>query len=107
MPNSKEIRTADLGGAADLLCPRCDADYLHHGKVVFYDRAEDADTVTRITVEGNDIEVVHRVPNSGNPSRRRHGMTIEFMCEQCSDQGPILLTLAQHKGATEIGWKFD
>jgi hypothetical protein len=53
-----------------------------------------------------------RMPNaeSGNPSPRRDGIVISFFCEQCTNWGEtgevIELTLAQHKGATEIGWRY-
>ncbi|WP_289145070.1 hypothetical protein [uncultured Sphingobium sp.] len=103
--NSKLIKTVDAGSMADLLCPRCGADNLHHGETVFFDRKEDAEEVTRITVDGADVKVQHGVSNEGNPSLRREGMTIRFSCEQCI--GPIWLTFAQHKGSTEIGWHFE
>jgi hypothetical protein len=36
-------------------------------------------------------------------------MAIQFECEQCgggADDDWIELTIAQHKGSTEIGWRF-
>lgn len=45
-----------------------------------------------------------------NPSSRRDGLVISFTCEQCSRDDPgdvIELTIAQHKGSTEIGWRFS
>ena len=39
---------------------------------------------------------------SGNPSARRHGIAIEFTCEQCGDG--LRLTIAQHEGHTLIEW---
>jgi hypothetical protein len=102
---SKNINTVDVGGAADLLCPRCGADNLHHGETVFFDRREDAEKITRITVKGADVRVQNSVSNEGNPSMRRDGMTIQFRCEQCED--PVWLTIGQHKGSTEIGWEFE
>jgi hypothetical protein len=119
MLGSKEIRTYDAGGAADLLCPRCGADNLHHMGVTFYERGEDEPNVLRIIqsllVYGEDratsttTEIVSAA-RSGNPSGRRNGMAIEFQCEQCGggvDGKRIELTIAQHKGSTEIGWRFD
>lgn len=119
MLGSKEIQTYDAGGAADLLCPRCGADNLHHIGVTFYERGEDDATVLRITqslqVYGEDrptsttTEVVPAA-RSGNPSSRRSGIAIRFYCEQCGggEEGKRLeLTIAQHKGSTEIGWRFD
>lgn len=103
---SKEIKTADLGGATDLLCPRCGADYLHHKAVTTYDRGEDAGTVVETRVEGANIAIDTTSPGIDNPSRRRDGLVIEFTCECCGD-APIQLCIGQHKGATEIGWRFD
>lgn len=96
MPNrtviiNKTITTSDMGGATDLLCPRCGADNLHHGAVNRYDRAEDGAEAPYNRAEGN-------------PSARRGGLTVDFECEGCGDG--IQLTLAQHKGSTEIGWRY-
>ncbi|AZO51240.1 hypothetical protein [Mesorhizobium sp. M4B.F.Ca.ET.058.02.1.1] len=93
----------------DLVCPRCGSDYLHHLGAVFYDRREDAEAEVKITVSGPQVstEVVD-ARTSGNPSGRRHGMAIQFSCENCSGKhGPLELTIAQHKGNTEVGWRFD
>jgi hypothetical protein len=49
MNHSKEIRTYDAGGAADLLCQRCGADNLHHVGVIFYERGEDGADVLQLT----------------------------------------------------------
>ena len=48
---------------------------------------------------------IQRVPaaGSGNPSDRRHGLAVAFTCEACPFQGE--LTVAQHKGATLVGWR--
>jgi hypothetical protein len=117
---SKEIRTRDAGlETSDLLCPRCGADNLHHVGVVFYERGEDEGNVLCVTQSlqryGEDrptSAVTEIVPaaRSGNPSSRRSGMAIRFECEQCgggTEEDRIELTIAQHKGATEIGWRHD
>jgi predicted RNA-binding Zn-ribbon protein involved in translation (DUF1610 family) len=104
--SSKVIRTEDMGGAADLLCPRCGADNLHHGTVTTYDRAEDGKTVIETRLDGSAIAIDASSEGAGNPSRRRDGLVIDFWCEQCGD-APIQLCIAQHKGSTEIGWRFD
>lgn len=103
---SKEIRTADLGGAADLLCPRCGGDNLHHGAVTTYDRAEDAPRVIETRINGGKIEINASSAGEDNPSRRRGGLVVDFWCEQCGN-APMQLCIAQHKGSTEIGWRFD
>ncbi len=103
---SKFIRIADLGGASDLLCPRCGADNLHHTYVTTFDRSEDAATVIETRIEGGKVTVLPASLGDDNPSRRRDGIVIGFWCEQCG-QAPIELCIAQHKGSTEIGWRFD
>jgi hypothetical protein len=103
---SKEIKTADLGGASDLLCPRCGADYLHHNRVTTYDRSEDAPQVIETTFAGGKVSIDTSSAGLDNPSKRRDGLIIEFSCEICGE-APIQLYIAQHKGATEIGWRFD
>lgn len=118
MIHSKEILTYDAGGAADLLCPRCGADNLHHIGVVFYERGEDAVDVLQLThallrygedrITGTTTEIVPS-KQSLNPSARRSGLAIQFECEQCgggTDDDKIELTIAQHKGSSQIGWRF-
>jgi hypothetical protein len=113
-------RTVSMGGGdgdrRELLCPGCGGSNLHHADVLVFDRAEDADEVKRITVEhGADeagypalgsakvsMSLVPNDSNSGNPSSRRNGITIAFMCENCS--AASVLEIAQHKGATLVGW---
>jgi hypothetical protein len=118
MNHSKEIRTYDAGDAADLLCPRCGADDLHHVGAIFYERGEDGADVLQLTQTlrryGEDRAtgmVTEIVPSdrARNPSSRRSGMAILFECEQCgggTDADRIELTIAQHKGSTEVGWRF-
>jgi hypothetical protein len=40
---------------------------------------------------------------AANPSARRHGIRIEFECEDCGHASQ--LTLAQHKGETLVAWE--
>lgn len=105
----------DHGSA--LCCPACNEAYLHHWHASVFDRTEDAPLVFRVEVMtqgegpvGRD-EIKHRtavraevVPaeGSGNPSRRRHGITISFWCELC-DCHPVLC-ISQHKGMTLVEW---
>jgi hypothetical protein len=47
---------------------------------------------------------------SGNPSSRRQGLAIRFFCEGCggADSDDIIeLTVAQHKGSTELAWRYS
>ena len=106
MKTEKAIKTRDAGSASDLLCPRCGADNLHHGDVEVFDRSEDEEQILKTVATGHSAQLTS-VPNagSGNPSARRHGLRIGFSCEQCGDE-PMYLTIAQHKGSTEIGWQY-
>jgi hypothetical protein len=74
---SKEIRIEDMGGASDLLCPRCGADLLHHFSVSVFDRSEDAETVVLTKIEKTTVSMM-LTDNSANPSSRRHGVAIRF-----------------------------
>lgn len=107
---SKIIATQDMGGVADLLCPRCEGDHLHHLDVSVFSRPEDADAVTVTKLMNATASIaVENNRESGNPSSRRGGITIQFMCESCGSDNLddlIELTIAQHKGSTEIGWRF-
>jgi hypothetical protein len=87
-----------------LTCPHCRGEYLHHGRVIIYDRAEDASRVTKIDVWDHSAWIT-KVDNkdSGNPSLRRRGLTMQFYCEECDTTSE--LTIAQHKGASLVGWR--
>jgi len=110
LTKSKHLSLVDMGSAADLHCPRCNADLLHHFRVTVFYRSEDDDSVVRTRVTGSTVAVdVAESRDAGNPSARRDGMAIEFYCEGCGGGKPddlIELTIAQHKGSTEIGWRF-
>lgn len=108
---SGTIKFANItDGTSDLLCPRCKGFNLRQETVTIFQRVEDAETLTKITVDGSNFEAkVVPADGSGNPSNRRHGMVIQFSCENCcidSKDGVIELTIAQHKGATEVGWQY-
>jgi hypothetical protein len=110
MIKDKRISLYDAGGATDLLCPRCGADYLHHTDVTAFDRGEDAETLVRTKLSGETV-TRERIDSSaaGNPSLRRDGIAVRFWCESCCPQESsdiIELTIAQHKGQTEIGWRY-
>jgi hypothetical protein len=78
-----------------LLCPSCGEDCgLHHGRITIYQRREDQSHVVRTIVDSAVTSNVV-IGNTNNPSRRRHGLAIEFSCEQCGGVGE--LTIAQHK----------
>ncbi|RUR51430.1 hypothetical protein [Vreelandella populi] len=90
------------GYGAELQCPNCNGNYLHHEKIEVFEREEDAKSGLQVTVAGK--EVTTSTSLSGNPSLRRHGIAISFSCEFC-DAVPVL-TIAQHKGNTLVDMNF-
>jgi hypothetical protein len=107
-PSPLPYRTAPVttqpdGDAGLLLCPRCGEDYLHHGRVEVFDRIEDAATGLHTVADGSGVRVDHDL--TGNPSSRRHGVTVAFDCELCDTTG-LVLTIAQHKGQTFLTWRW-
>lgn len=85
----------------ELLCPSCGSNYLHHERVEIFERNEDEKKGIHIVV--NDGEATIDTSLNGNPSKRRHGLTIYFSCENCN--ASPALSLAQHKGSTYINFK--
>jgi hypothetical protein len=87
-----------------LPCPACGTNNLHHDRVLVFSRGEDAEltTVTEVTSERTVIAAAPSLATK-NPSTRRDGLAIKFWCENCSARPE--LTIAQHKGETEIGWR--
>jgi predicted RNA-binding Zn-ribbon protein involved in translation (DUF1610 family) len=106
METSAEIKTKEWSEARSvLLCPRCGSSVIGHGQVRIFDRREDAVEVLLTKVNGNRT-VTETMPHdtSDNPSSRRDGLIIDFHCEECG--GTAALLIAQHKGSTEIGWRW-
>jgi hypothetical protein len=91
---------ADYEGARALVCPFCGGDYLHHEIVSVFDRAEDDDCGQHLVVAGSYIHL--DTDMNHNPSPRRGGLSIGFVCEQCD--GRPRLDIFQHKGQTFVGW---
>lgn len=87
-----------------LLCPSCGQEFLHSGRVLVFDRQEDAEETSLVIVDSGTVSA-HPVSSaeSANPSSRRHGIAIEFECETCV--AILQLTLAQHKGHTIARWR--
>lgn len=83
-------------GEANLQCPACGGDYLHHHKVEVFDRKPDAEVGLHVVVEGEGATVDTDI--QGNPSSRRHGLMIHFWCETCDNRS--VLSVVQHKGTT-------
>ena len=89
----------DFGYA--LKCPVCGQSFLHHKKIEIFDREEDQKKGLHIKVENGVTET--NTDLEGNPSRRRHGLTIQFWCEICEKK--VEMSIAQHKGNTFIDFK--
>jgi hypothetical protein len=87
-----------------MLCPVCKDPHTCHERVEVFNRQEDADTGTHVTIVGSSVKVDKDVRD--NPSRRRDGVRIYFTCEHCHheiniDSPPMFqLLLIQHKGNT-------
>lgn len=102
---NRQVTVQQDDDATLLLCPRCGGDYLHHGQVEVFARTEDAAVGLHTTAGAGDTRVDRDL--GGNPSARRHGVTIAFSCELCDEaaQGVLRLTIAQHKGQTFLAWE--
>lgn len=81
-------------------CPKCDGDYLHHNRVEIFNRHEDATTGLHVTVDQTQYSVDENIAE--NPSSRRHGLHIQFECEECGEVSKLVLY--QHKGNSYMGW---
>lgn len=88
-----------------LKCPRCGSFNLHHAEVTVFDRGEDDDNVVKTQVVGGKATTSVAPSAPDNPSARRGGVTIDFVCEQC--EGALQLTMAQHKGSTLVEWRVE
>lgn len=89
------------GFGAELECPGCKGSNLHHETVQVFECGEDATTGIHAVVGEGRVTVDNSL--AGNPSKRRHGLFIQFSCEHC-DAKPVL-TIAQHKGSTYVDFK--
>ena len=88
----------DEGYGAQLLCPACGCNNIHHDKVEIFENMEGAPTRLHVTVQSELVEMDTSL--KGNPSRDRNGLIIYFWCEDCPKKS--ILSLAQHKGLTFI-----
>lgn len=90
-------------GESVLHCPNCDGLNLNQVKTEIFQRSEDATEGLHVTVENEQFTTDKNL--SENPSARRHGLKIHFMCEGCSSN--IQMVIYQHKGNTFTGMLFD
>lgn len=85
----------------ELVCPSCGFHCLHHDKVEVFECTEDASHGVHVTVCDNKATMDTSL--EGNPSPRRHGLSIHFWCEGC-DAKPVL-SIHQHKGSTYMSFE--
>jgi len=86
---------------AELACPSCGFNYLHHDKVEVFECEEDAAQGIHVTIA--DAKATFDTSLEGNPSARRHGLKIYFWCEGCKAK-PVL-SIIQHKGNTYVDFE--
>ena len=84
-----------------LECPNCGDHYLHQMDVAVFKRKED-EQYGSTTFISHDGSVKQTNLLDGNPSPRRDGMAIKFVCELCDAN--LDLVIFQHKGLTKIEW---
>lgn len=77
-----------------------DDNSLHFAGLEIFDRHEDSKKGQRIAIFGDEIIVTDDL--TGNPSRRRGGISIYFHSENGT---PIKMNVVQHKGQTEINFE--
>lgn len=90
-------------GERTLHCPACDGFYLHQGRTEIFNRGEDEAEGTHVVIEGENVQTNRDL--SGNPSGRRHGLTIHFTCETCP--AAVQMHIYQHKGNTFVGMEYQ
>jgi hypothetical protein len=99
---------------------KCGSEYLHQGNITIFQRVEDDSTTTVIAQDGKTVQASDfPSDDTCNPSPRRHGLILEFDCEECgvewepnADGGesavkhkpPQRLAIFQHKGNTFMEW---
>lgn len=86
------------GSGAKLTCPHCDSFLLHHFCIESFERTEDAESGTHVTVSAETVKKDSNMDD--NPSERRNGLLIRFECEECGKES--VMTIAQHKGTTLV-----
>ena len=99
--------TTDVSNVEEqaLKCPECDETWLHQtGVEVFRRDSEDDEKGLHVDVDGS-VSIDRSM--EGNPSRRRHGIRIKFLCEQCHGDSSArhVLHIEQHKGQEFVSWE--
>lgn len=98
--NAMQLKLSEYqeGEGAELLCPNCGFNFLHHSRVEIFERKEDASSGLHVTVKGEQAVIDSDL--KGNPSSRRNGLVVHFWCERC--KAKPALTISQHKGNTFV-----
>ena len=102
----KSIKLSDIVSAPSketLHCPACDGFYLHQSRTEIFNRTEDANEGTHVIIEGDKVQADRDL--TGNPSGRRHGLTIHFTCETCPAN--VQMHVYQHKGNTFVAMEYQ
>lgn len=86
------------GCDAELLCPTCKSEYLHHREINIFERNEDEKSGFHVTVDKQNLKTDTNL--IGNPSSRRNGLTVDFSCENCGKTS--ILRISQHKGCSNF-----
>ena len=89
---------------AQLKCPKCGYQYLHHGNVEVYTRdREDGPSQKVLVSNGRVIPAIENVGGQ-NPSGRRGGIRVYFTCENGCKSA---LCIVQYKGETFLSWELE
>jgi len=107
MGKVKEMKGNKMKNILDdniLICPECKGINLHQDTVSVYNCYEDKDEGTHVDIDWDNISIDKSM--IGNPSPRRHGLSIHFSCETCEQDHPgHILNIYQHKGSTVVEWE--
>lgn len=109
MAFGKHPAVVDADRYGQLKC-KCGSEYLHQGNITVFERGEDGDTTTVIAQDGKTVQTSNFPDrDTCNPSPRRHGLILEFDCEECGSWGEKpgvtqRLAIFQHKGCTFMEW---
>jgi hypothetical protein len=88
------------GFGAELKCPSCGCNYLHHDQVEVFECGEDEKLGVHVVIA--DGQAIFNTSLDGNPSARRHGLRIRFWCEGC--KAVPVMSISQHKGNTYMNF---
>jgi len=98
------IEFDDSSAPANLICPKCQGQYLQHDAITIFERDEEDAPSHALHVEGGRLSKIEGAQaDRANPSLRRNGVSVRFWCESC--RAIQELTIEQHKGSTYMRWR--